>query len=248
METKKTFRLTIEYDGRCFCGWQRQASDTTVQGEIEAALKVMTRQDIALIGSGRTDAGVHALGQVASFSCATRLLAEQFFRGLNSLLPESVVVLDCAEAPEGFHARYDVKSKRYRYLILNRPVPTALDRGRVWHIRHPLDLGAMNAAAAHLAGVHDFSAFEGAGSPRSNQVRQIFFSQWTREERGVLRYEVEADGFLRYMVRNLVGTMVEAGLGRRPPDEIPEILASRDRNMAGPTAPPQGLYLVRVNY
>jgi len=174
----KNFRLTIEYDGTRFCGWQRQKSDRTVQGVIEAALGVMTGRSVTLIGSGRTDSGVHALGQVANFACETELTAAVFERGLNSLLPEDVVIRRCVPAEESFHARFSARSKTYHYRILNRTVAAAVGRQYCWFIRKPLDCGAMRAAAAHLIGRHDFKAFEGAGSPRSSTVRQVMQADW----------------------------------------------------------------------
>ena len=246
MET--TFKLIIEYDGTDYHGWQRQRTDRSIQSEIEQALSVMTRQAVVLTASGRTDAGVHALGQVAHFICDTAITPEEFQKGLNSLLPEDIVIKSCETAPEDFHARYDARRKAYRYRILNRPVPTAVDNRYVWHIRQPLDLEAMQAAARHLLGEHDFKAFEGTGSPRSSTVRTLFRAEFNKEGDGYLIFEIEGDGFLRYMVRNIVGTLVEVGRGKITPENFKSILTSRDREQAGATAPPQGLFLVSVAY
>jgi tRNA pseudouridine38-40 synthase len=246
--TQNTFKLVVEYDGSAFHGWQRQKKDRTVQETLETALGVMTREKITLIGSGRTDAGVHALAQTASFRTRTRLSTDAFLNGLNSLLPDDVVIRSCEAMPDGFHARFDVKSKHYRYHILNRGLPPAVCRQFVWHIRKPLDVDAMTRAAAYLTGSHDFKAFEGAGSPRAHTVRTVTTSRLTNTGGGNLIYDIQATGFLRFMVRNIVGTLVEVGLGKMAAETVPDILASRDRSRAGATAPPQGLFLMQVTY
>lgn len=243
------FKMTIEYDGSDFHGWQRQKGCRTVQEEIENALHTVIRQKIAVTGSGRTDAGVHALGQVASFKCVTRLGPETIQKALNSLLPDAIVIRDCKPVVATFHARYDAKCKTYRYRILNHPLAIAVGRQYAWHIRRPLDLDAMRRAAAILVGRHDFSAFEGAGSPRSHAVRQVFRAFIDREEKAeFLAFDIEADGFLRFMVRNIVGTLVLVGSGKISVAEFEAILLSEERERAGATAPPQGLFLMCVNY
>jgi tRNA pseudouridine38-40 synthase len=243
-----TFRLTIEYDGSGFHGWQRQKRDRTVQETIEKALAVMTRETVSLIGSGRTDAGVHALAQSASFNTRCGLDAKAFLNGLNSLLPDDVVIRACEAMPADFHARFDVVSKHYRYHILNRSLAPAIGRQFVWHIRKPLDTTAMIRAAGCLTGTHDFKAFEGAGSPRDHTVRQVTESRLTDAGGGNLTYDIRANGFLRFMVRNIVGTLVEVGHGKIGADEVVDILRTRKRSRAGATAPPQGLFLVEVDY
>ncbi len=245
---EKTFKLIIEYDGSDFHGWQRQKKDRTVQETIEQALTAMTREKVTVIGSGRTDAGVHALGQVAGFKTRSRLDAPVFLSGLNSLLPGDVVVRACEQMPDNFHARFDVTCKRYRYHILNRPIPPAIGRQFVWHIRKPLDTVAMAEAAATLMGTHDFKAFEGTGSPREHSVRTVTGSAFKDTGGGSLTYDIEANGFLRFMVRNIVGTLVEVGLGKLDTQAVRTILQSKDRSRAGPTAPPQGLFLIDVAY
>ncbi|MCB2147813.1 MAG: tRNA pseudouridine(38-40) synthase TruA [Deltaproteobacteria bacterium] len=240
--------MIIEYDGSRFHGWQRQKKDRTVQETIEDALAVMTREQVTVIGSGRTDAGVHALAQVAGFKTRSRLDAEAFFNGLNSLLPGDVVIRACEQMPDDFHARFDVASKRYRYHILNRPLAPAIGRQFVWHIRRPLDTAAMAKAAGSLLGTHDFKAFEGTGSPRDHTVRTVTDSTVKETGGGNLIYDIEANGFLRFMVRNIVGTLVEVGLSKIDPQTMPAILLSKDRSRAGATAPPQGLFLVDVTY
>ncbi len=244
----KNFRLTIEYDGARYHGWQRQKKDITIQATIEEALALITRQKISLIGSGRTDAGVHALGQVANFKCHTRLDADTFQKALNSLLPDDIVIKACHEMPLEFHARYDVKSKVYQYRIINRPLPSALMRCYTWHIRSPLNTGAINHALKGLLGCHDFKAFEATGSPRSHTRRTILRADWIVEKEDIHCFYIEADGFLRYMVRNLVGTLVDVGLNKKTVQAFQEILSSRNRSQAGATAPPQGLYLSQVKY
>jgi tRNA pseudouridine38-40 synthase len=243
-----TFKLTIEYDGSAYHGWQRQKSEPTLQAAIEEALARILRRPVVLVGSGRTDAGVHALGQTAHFRVDTALGPEIFPKALNSLLPADIVVRGCQIAAEGFHARYDARAKHYRYRILNRPLPAAIGRQYVWHLRRPLDREAMNRAAAALCGTHDFKAFEGAGSPRATTVRTIQRALWTPGDGDELRFDIQGSGFLRFMVRNIVGTLVEIGTGKRPPETLAALLAGQDRRRAGATAPAGGLCLVAVFY
>lgn len=244
----KNFKLTIEYDGTHYHGWQIQPNGASIQQEIESALQTMTRQKVKLLGSGRTDAGVHALGQVANFTCHTTITPEAFHKGLNSMLPDDIVIRHIAEAPSHFHARFDARSKCYRYHILNRPVPSAIERHYTWWIRSPLNLPAMAAAADHIIGKHDFKAFEGAGSPRSHTCRHIMAAEIKSRTPGRITFDVRADGFLRYMVRNLMGTLVDVGLGKIPPDRMRQILDSKDRSQASATAPARGLFLIEVSY
>jgi tRNA pseudouridine38-40 synthase len=242
------FKLILEYDGTRYNGWQRQAEAPTVQAEIERALASMTRSPITLFGAGRTDAGVHALGQVANFRCDTRLGPEALLKGLNSLLPPDIAVRDCRRVPEEFHARFDARSKIYRYHLLNREARAAVGRSYAWFVHRPLDLEAMRRATEAIIGRHDFKAFESAGSPRMHTVRNVTNAGWTAQEDRRLTFQIEADGFLRCMVRNIVGTLVAVGLGRLAPGDLREILDSRDRRRAGAAAPPQGLFLVSVRY
>ncbi len=240
------FKLTIEYDGSGYHGWQRQKNARTIQGEIEKALQTMTGSEISLAGSGRTDAGVHAYGQTANFRCETRLTPEIFQRGLNSLLAADIVICECCQVDDSFHARFDAKRKTYNYRILNSQIPAAIGRGYSWFIRRQLDHEAMQQAAARLVGTHDFKAFEGVGSPRSHTERTVFHCGFSGQD--LLVFEIEANGFLRYMVRNIVGTLAEVGLGKIAPENIEEILVSKDRFQAGATAPPHGLFLMNVEY
>ncbi|MBA2880975.1 tRNA pseudouridine38-40 synthase [Desulfosalsimonas propionicica] len=245
----QTFKLIVEYDGTDFNGWQIQKTGRTIQGQIEKALFTMTRQPVRVTGSGRTDAGVHALGQSAHFRCQTRLTPDAFFSGLNSLLPEDIVIRSCTRESETFHARYDVRQKTYRYYILNRPLAPAIGRQYAWHIAKPIDIKAMVQAARHVKGTHDFGAFENTGSPRSHSIRTISTARFLTDAKDPqIIFEITANGFLRYMVRNILGTLVETGLGRMTPEEMPAILDSKDRSHAGATAPAHGLFLVDVEY
>jgi len=242
------FKLTIEYDGTAYSGWQRQAEEPTVQAEIERALASMTRSTITLTGAGRTDAGVHALGQAANFHCDTRLGPEAFLKGLNSLLPADIAIRDCRRVPEDFHARFDAKSKVYRYHILNRSARAAVGRSYAWFLHRPLDLEAMRRAAEAIVGRRDFKAFESSGSPRAHTVRNVLDAGWMEGEDRRLTFQIEADGFLRCMVRNIVGTLVAVGLGKLAPGIVRDIIDSRDRKRAGAAAPGRGLFLVEVKY
>lgn len=244
----RNFKIIIEYDGRRYCGWQRQNHDPTIQETIEQALRKMTGQHISVAGSGRTDAGVHAYGQVANFKCDTKLKAEDFMGGLNSLTPEDIVVISCEEVDDEFHARYNVKSKVYMFKILQRRHPAAIYRQYAWHIRSELNFETMRTAMAYLIGKHDFKAFEGSGSPRSSTIRSVVSARLYRQDADYLTFEIEADGFLRFMVRNIVGTLVDVGKGKITPDEFKQILDSKDRSRASATAPAHGLFLKQVKY
>ena len=244
----RNLKLIIEYDGSHYHGWQRQPNAPSIQQTIETAIETMTRRKIVLIGSGRTDAGVHALGQTANFTCDSRITAEALQKGLNSLLPPDIVVRDCRLVTPQFHARYDATRKTYRYCILNDPLPSAIGRQYAWWIRSPLDLDAMQEAAALLLGTHDFKSFEASGSPRAHSRRHILQAQWERPAPNRLIFNITADGFLRHMVRNIVGTLVDVGLHKLSVGRFKAILASRDRALASGTAPAQGLFLVQVFY
>lgn len=245
---RKNFKLIIEYDGSSYHGWQRQKNRKTIQGEIEKAIMTITGKKIALTGSGRTDAGVHAFGQVANFYCDTEISPEVFQRGLNSLMPKDIIIKECNTVNEKFHARYDAKTKTYRYRILNRTIPAAICRQYAWFIKKNLDLDAMQSAILHIIGTNDFKAFEGAGSPRSSTKRRVINAGLQQKEKEYLIFEIEADGFLRFMVRNIVGTLLDVGLCKITPDDFKKILLSKDRNLAGATAPPHGLFLMNVKY
>jgi tRNA pseudouridine38-40 synthase len=247
-EPRRNIRLLLEYDGTRYHGWQRQKNAATIQETLETALKRLTGEAVRLNASGRTDAGVHALGQVANFHTASRIPLKAFEQGLNSLLPPDIAILEAREAHPEFHARKSARAKTYEYRILNRPQRSALHQHYGWWIGAPLDLEAMARAAAALPGEHDFSAFRAAGSDNKNPVRRVLECQWRSHPGGWLRFTISANGFLRGMVRSLVGTMVEAGRGKAAPESLAELLRRPDRSRAGPTAPPQGLYLVGVAY
>ena len=245
---RKNFRLTIEYDGTLYQGWQRQPKGPSIQREIEAAIATMTRQKITLTGSGRTDAGVHAQGQVANFICHTLLEPAELIKGLNSILPADIVIRDCRLAAPQFHARFDARSKSYRYTIINQPLRPAIGRQYAWWLKAPLDLAAMQSAAVFLLGEHDFKAFEGTGSPRAHTRRHVMRAVWIAAPRDHKVFEIQANGFLRYMVRNIVGTLVAVGQNKIMPDQLKRILDSKDRGQAAATAPAHGLQLVSVLY
>ncbi len=243
-----TFKLTIEYDGTTFSGWQRQDDRPTIQEELETVLSKILNQKIRIHGSGRTDAGVHAMGQVAHFKAETRLAPGQILSGVNSLMRHPIVLRDCVRAAADFHAQYQARSKEYRYYILNRPTPKAVGRNFCWHVIRTLDTDVMNRCCDHLVGTHDFKAFENTGSPRSSTVREVFHAGWTQRQDDMLVFSICASGFLKNMVRNIVGTLKDAGSGKIDANTFEGILAGRDRSLAGATAPAKGLFLYQVNY
>jgi tRNA pseudouridine38-40 synthase len=247
-----TFKITLSYDGADYVGWQRQASGVSIQGLIEDALAILDGgRAVAVAGAGRTDAGVHALGQVASFALMREIDTDTLMRALNAHLPPAIRVLDAEEAPPDFHARFTPSRKTYRYHIWNHDVMNPLERGRAWHVPGWLDVEAMRAAARRLEGRHDFAAFQGQGADAATTEREVFSSTLQVASCNLqlaLVYEVVGSGFLRHMVRTIVGTLVEIGRGRQPVEWIDHVLASRDRTRAGRTAPAHGLFLVRVVY
>lgn len=243
-------RLTIEYDGTAYHGWQRQPSVATIQGTIESAIHRICGEHAAVVGSGRTDAGVHAAGQIAHFETGASLTPEAWRRALNAVLPADVKIIAADAVADSFHARFSAVHKRYEYRILTRPVPSPLERRTSWHVPHRLDLSAMRRAAASLIGSHDFRAFEAAdpshGAARDTQCRLTRCS--IRRQGDVVVVEIESNRFLKYMVRNIVGTLVEVGVARRSAADTARILRSRDRRHAGVTAPAHGLTLIAVRY
>ncbi len=252
----RNIKLTITYDGSAFHGWQTQANARTVQETMEAALEKMTGEDINLTASGRTDAGVHALGQVANFKTGKNIPLRGFERGLNSLLPPEIAVISAREVSPDFHSRTWAREKEYLYRIVLFNGKLPLLNQRAWIVRNRLRLGAMAGCAAFLKGKHDFTSFMASGSSVKTTTRTItgLEIEKTRNREyepmdlDEIRIRIRADGFLRYMVRNIVGFMVETGLGKREPSEVEEVLSSRDRSQAGPCAPARGLYLYRVFY
>lgn len=246
-----TFKLTLAYDGANFAGWQRQPSARTIQGELETALARITQQPTKCTASGRTDAGVHALGQVVSFSAETTLETRTLLKALNAELPEDLFVFEVEQVADSFHALRDAVRKRYRYVIEDGRVRDLFERKYVWHIYQHLDEGAMKAAAEPLMGTHDFTSYETLGSPRLTAVRTIYdllVERTTGGRTARVLVEVEADGFLYNMVRNIVGTLVDVGKGKQSTAWPAEVLAKCDRRAAGMTAPAQGLFLVWVEY
>jgi len=245
----RNIKLILEYDGTNYHGWQSQAGSgtPTIQETLEQAIKTLTGEDGKTFSSGRTDAGVHALGHVANFRTGRTIPSEAWAPALNHLLPPDIRVLLSEEAPEEFHARYSALGKIYKYRVLNRSEPSALFRNYAWHVKHHLNLKNMRLAAAPLVGKHDFSAFRGAGCGAKTPVRTIM-SATVKKTGDFIEIAIEADAFLRYMARNIAGTLVEVGLGRFAPEEVKRMLKCCDRTTAGRTAPPQGLYLVKVFY
>ena len=239
-------KAVIAYEGTDFLGFQRQAQGPTVQGVLEEVLAEIAGHGVRVLGAGRTDAGVHAEGQVVAFDLAWRHSLDDLRNALNALLPRSIAVLEVAWAPEGFHPRFDAVSRTYRYRVFNRPVRSPFEERFAWHVPEPLDVERMNLAAALFVGVHDFASF---GQPTQGEatVREVYRARWERRGDLVL-FEVEANGFLRGMVRSLVGTLVDVGRGRLVPADVERILQARDRSAASATAPPQGLFLVHVRY
>jgi tRNA pseudouridine38-40 synthase len=258
----RVLKITLAYDGTRFVGWQRQAEGESIQGRLEEALARFDGAPVTVHGAGRTDAGVHALGQVASAVVRTTQDAGAVRRGLNATLPEDIRVLRVDEAPPDFHARFSARSKTYRYVIHHTPIASPFDRAFSWHLTGPLNLEAMGQAAAMLSGTHDFAAFRSVGGEVDTTVRTITRSEIQQrvgrtmsgppsepdQARSTIVYEVAADGFLRHMVRAIAGTLVEIGRGWREPSTIEVLLAGGRRGDAGATAPPHGLFLVRVDY
>jgi len=242
----RRIKLTLEYDGTDFSGWQVQPDQRTVQGVIEEGLRNIMGSPIRVIGSGRTDAGVHALEQIAHAEVTRGIPAVNIMMGLNSALPRDVRVLECEDTTETFHAQRSATGKTYRYVILNGPRPTALDRYRVWYIRKPLDLETMREGAGHLVGEHDFAAFKSAGD-ETTTVRNLRELGVSREGNCIV-LNFEANGFLKHMVRNLTGALVEVGLGKFVPEDMRRLLDSRSRENSPIKAPPQGLTLIQVTY
>ncbi len=245
------FKLTLAYDGTEFCGWQAQPGRRTVQGVLEEAVQRVVGAAVRVGAASRTDAGVHALGQVAAFAAHTRLEADVLARAVNAYLPPDVAVLALEQVDGGFHPTHHAAGKRYRYVIRDAPGRDVFARRYHWQVHEPLDAEAMHRAGQALAGRHDFASFQSAGSPREDTVRTIFALDVARGGAGEsdrIRIEVEGDGFLYNMVRAIAGTLVEVGRGKQPEGWPGETLAARDRSAAGPTAPPQGLFLLWVRY
>ncbi len=243
----RNIKLTLCYDGTDFHGWQRQPGLRTVQQVLEEALEQLTGGQTITTASGRTDAGVHALGQVVHFLTVARHSPSTFVRALNALVPRDVRILDAEEKPQAFHATLDAKSKRYRYVIDNGPIASPFRLRYSWHVHPPLDESAMSQAGRLLVGRHDFHSFETDWPNRTSSVRTILDLAVERSG-AFVTIEVEADGFLYNMVRSIAGTLMLVGAGRHPTGWVAEVLAAESRAVAGPTAPPQGLFLVKIHY
>ncbi|TWT98315.1 tRNA pseudouridine(38-40) synthase TruA [Stieleria varia] len=247
------FKLTVAYDGTNYSGWQVQPEQRTIQGELQSAIRRATKHEVAVIGSGRTDAGVHAIGQVASiklpeWTAGTIALT----KAINSRLPETISVLRVDEAPDDFHAIRDAIGKRYRYQLQVRGNHCPFEHRYRWRLRRAVDIDAMQQAAERIVGEKDFASFQSAGADRKTTVRDVracdVIVQNADPERFHVAIEVESNGFLYNMVRNIVGTVVEVGFGKQPPEWIDEVISAQNRIHAGQTAPPQGLFLLRVDY
>ena len=246
----RNLKFTLQYDGTNYVGWQRQATGTSIQGLLEDALAPLANDRVVVHGAGRTDAGVHALAQVASASFPGVHDSLVLARALNAVLPPDVRVVRVEDVPREFHARFSARGKTYEYRIVNAPFVSPFLVRYAWHIAQPLDVDAMKRAATYLVGTHDFGAFRGAGSDVDSTQRTITSIDWEpgRGHEVPLVIRIQGDGFLRHMVRNIAGTLVEIGIGRWKPDRMVEIVASGDRSQAGATAPAHGLFLVQVQY
>lgn len=243
----RRIKLVVGYRGTRYHGWQIQPNVVTVQGTLEAALKTIANEPVRVHASGRTDTGVHAVGQVVHFDTTSPIDASTLLRGLNSLLPADIVVKRARSVPDDFHARYSARRKTYAYVVHNHALRPAFHMPYVWHVTQPLNVSAMQTAAEALLGQHDFSAFRAANCAAKSPIRTLIRLSVKRRGKRIL-FLLTADGFLQHMVRNIVGTLVHIGRGQIDAAAIPAILQSRQRKQAGPTAPPQGLYLVRVMY
>ena len=243
----RNIKLTIEYDGKDFNGWQKQPTKLNIQGTIEQAIKQITGEDVNLNASGRTDAGVHALGQVANFKTNSKIPIEKFAIAINSKLKRSIVIKQAEEVDERFHSRLSCKRKTYRYIINNSPEGTAIYRNLETHIPQKLDVEKMKKAVKYFKGEHDFKAFKASGTSSKSSIRTIYEANVYQENEKIM-IELTGNGFLYNMVRIIAGTLVEVGLGKTEPEKIPEIIQEEKRENAGKTLPPNGLYLVKVMY
>lgn len=244
----RNIKLTMEYDGTAYHGWQIQPGLRTVQGVMREKIAHITQGEVNLIGAGRTDAGVHALGQVANFHTESKIELTALQRGLNSLLPADIVVRKAEEVSENFHARFSARSKVYEYHILNRPHPSAIRRNFAWFIPHTLNLSSMRSCGHLLIGTHDFSSFRAAGEESDHSIREVQRLEIESRQGDLIIVVMEANAFLREMVRSIVGTLVDVGKGKTTLAEFEKIFRARDRRRAGMTAPAHGLFLTEVKY
>lgn len=243
----RNIKLTIEYDGKDFNGWQKQPNKLNIQGTIEQAIKSITNEDVELNASGRTDAGVHALGQVANFKTNSQIPIEKFAIAINSRLKKSIVIKKAEEVDERFHSRLNCKKKTYRYIINNTPEGTAIYRYLETHIPQKLDVNNMKKAIKYFEGEHDFKAFKASGTSSKSSVRTIYKTELYEKDNKIY-IELTGNGFLYNMVRIITGTLVDVGLGKIKPEQIEDILKNGKRENAGKTLPPNGLYLLKVEY
>lgn len=243
----RNIKLTLEYDGTAYCGWQRQINGLSIQEVVEEKIGIMTGEELKIIGSGRTDAGVHAIKQVANFNTSSKIPTDGFLKGLNSLLPPDIAVKEVCTVPPEFHARYSALEKLYLYRIRNDQIRSPLQRLYSWYLPLELDLRAMQRCLPEILGEHDFAAFMASGSSVKNTTRIVSHVKLTRNG-DMIEFEIKANGFLRHMVRSIVGTLVYVGQRRITPERFLEIFQSGNRSMGGMTAPPQGLFLMDVIY
>lgn len=243
----RNIKLTIEYDGKCYNGWQKQPNKLNIQGEIEKAIYNITKEKVDLIGSGRTDAGVHALGQVANFKTDSQIPIEKLAIAINSQLKNSIVIKNAEEVNERFHSRYNAKQKTYRYIINNSKTGSAIYRNLEYCFPIKLDVEKMKKAAKYFEGEHDFKAFKSSGTSSKNSVRTIYKAEVKQDKERII-IELTGNGFLYNMVRIISGTLLDVGLGKILPEKIPNIIEEKNRQKAGKTLPPHGLYLVAVEY
>ena len=244
----RNIKIILEYDGSNYHGWQRQTNGVSIQQILEEKIAVMTKEKIKVIGSGRTDAGVHALGQVAHFKTASSIREVNLLKGINSLLPKDIVVRDLQEVDASFHARYDVKSKVYLYQIFNSPIRPVMLRQYAWFVSGPLNAERMREAVGIFRGTHDFSSFCATHSDAPDHIRTIMNIQIASNRRDLIQIEMEADGFLRYMVRGIVGILVDAGRGKLSLSELQEVMDAKNRKRGSITAPALGLFMKEVKY
>lgn len=243
----RNIKLTIEYDGTNYNGWQTQEDKNTIQDTVESALKVLTNEETKLVGASRTDSGVHALGQVANFMTSSNISVEKYPNALNSVLPKDIVIKKAEDVSENFHSRYDSKGKTYRYVILNSKYPSALNRNFSYFYPYYLDVKAMQEACEYIIGTHDFSAFKASGGSSKTSIRTVHKAEIIKKSENIYFY-ITGDGFLYNMVRIIIGTLLEVGRGKIRPKDMEYIILSRDRKRAGKTAPAHGLYLMEVLY
>ena len=244
----RNIKLVIEYDGKEFNGWQKQPNKLNIQGTIEKAIETITKEKVDLIASGRTDAGVHALGQVANFKTNSNIPIDKFAIAINSNLKKSIIIKSAEEVDERFHSRLSCKKKTYRYIINNSKYGTAIYRNLETCIKEKLNIEKMKEAIKYFEGEHDFKAFKASGTSSKSSVRTIYKAEVIDKENDRIYIELTGNGFLYNMVRIIVGTLVEVGIGKIKPEDIKKIIESKDRKNAGKTLPPQGLYLLKVDY